>query len=71
MNEVRRCRVKSEINVLTDSRARIRKIMSDEDRALEGVSMHGHGSREATDSLSETSFILLVAIGMLEKALKC
>lgn len=65
MNEVRRLRVKCEIEQIAAMRARIKKIRDDEDRAIECAI---GGSRDASDLLSEIHLVLLVAMDKLEKA---
>lgn len=70
MNELRRIRIKCEIDLLSQVRQRIHKIRDDEDRAIAGDHNHGYGDQEVTDCLSEVGHILLVAIGRLQKARK-
>ena len=70
MNELRRIRIKCEIDLLSQVRQRIHKIRDDEDRAIAGDPNHGYGDQEVTDCLSEVGHILLVAIGRLQKARK-
>jgi hypothetical protein len=67
MNEIRRARVQCEIDLLAGVRERIARIRDDEDKALSGNSLYGDGDQEVTDALSEVGFILLVAIGRLDK----
>jgi hypothetical protein len=71
MNEVRRLRIKCEIDQLAAMRERIAKIRDDEERVVKGLSPHGEGCTEALDALSEVGCVLLVAIGKLDKARKC
>ena len=70
MNELRRIRIKCEIDVLSQARQRVQKIRDDEDRAILGDPGHGYGDQESTDALSEVGAILLIAIGKLQKARK-
>jgi hypothetical protein len=70
MNELRRIRIKCEIDQLSMARQRIHKIRDDEDRAIAGDPSHGYGNQGATDALSEVGHILLVAIGKLQRARK-
>ena len=70
MNELRRIRIKCEIDQLSQARQRVHKIRDDEDRAIRGDPNHGYGDQESTDALSEVGQILLVAIGRLQKARK-
>lgn len=70
MNEARRARIQCDIEQLVAVRERIHKIRDDEDRAIRGDSPHGPGSQEASDLLSEIGFVLMVAIGQLDKAKK-
>jgi hypothetical protein len=65
MNEVRRVRIKLEMEELAKIRERIHKIRDDEDRSISGGV---GGSQEASDLMSETACILLVAMGQLDKA---
>ena len=65
MNEVRRLRVKCEMEQLATLRERVHKIRDDEDRAIAGGV---GGSQDASDTLSEVGNILLVAIGQLDRA---
>lgn len=67
MNEVRRLRVKCEIDQLAVMRERIHKIRDDEGRAIQGGV---GGNQKATDLLSEVGLILLVALDKLQKAKK-
>lgn len=71
MNEVRRLRVKCEIEQLAHMRERIAKIRDEEERVIKGLSPHGEGSTEAVDALSEVGFVLLAAIGKLDKVRTC
>ena len=68
MNEVRRLRIKCEIDRLAEMRERLHKIRDDEDRVIRGLSPNGDGNEEASDLLSEVGFILLVALDKLQKA---
>lgn len=68
MNEVRRLRIKCEIDQLAAVRERLHKIRDDEDRVLQGLSPNGDGNEEAADLLSEVGFILLVVLDKLQKA---
>ena len=70
MNELRRIRIKCEIDLLSQVRQRVQKIRDDEDRAISGDPNHGYGDQESTDTLSEVGQILLFAIGKLQKARK-
>jgi hypothetical protein len=70
MNELRKIRIKCEIDQLSQARQRINKIRDDEDRAISGDPNHGYGDKESADVLSEVGAILLVAIGKLQKARK-
>lgn len=70
MNEVRRLRIKCEIDQLAAVRERLHKIRDDEDRVLQGLSPNCDGSAEASDLLSEVGFILMVALDRLQKAKK-
>lgn len=70
MNELRRIRIKCEIDLLSQVRQRVQKIRDDEDRAISGDPIHGYGDQESTDALSEVGAILLIAIGKLQKARK-
>jgi hypothetical protein len=65
MNEVRRLRIKCEMEQLATLRERVHKIRDDEDRAIAGGV---GGSQDASDTLSEVGNILLVAIGQLDRA---
>ena len=71
MNEVRRLRVKCEIEQLAHMRERIAKIRDDEERVIKGLSPHGEGSTEAVDTLTEVGFALLAVIGKLDKVRTC
>jgi hypothetical protein len=71
MNEVRRARIKCDIEMLACICERIDKIRDDEDRALRGETPHGPGSKEAADMLTEATYILLKAINQLQKARGC
>lgn len=68
MNEVRRARVKCDIDILAAARDRIDKIRDDEDRAIRGECQHGPGSQSATDFLTEAGHILGVVVDLLQKA---
>ena len=70
MNELRRIRIKCEIDLLSQVRQRVQKIRDDEDRAISGDTNHWYGDQESTDALSEVGAILLIAIGKLQKARK-
>ncbi len=70
MNEVRRLRIKCEIEQLAAARERIAEIRDDEERVVKGLSPHGDGAAEVVDALSEVGAVLLVAIGKLDKARK-
>ena len=70
MNELRRIRIKCEIDQLSQARQRIHKILDDEDLAIRVDPNHGYGDKESTDALSEVGAILLIAIGKLQKARK-
>jgi hypothetical protein len=70
MNEVRRLRIKCEIDQIAAARERIAKIRDDEERVVKGLSPHGDGSAEVVDTLSEIGAVLLIAIGKLDKARK-
>jgi len=65
MNEVRRVRIRLEMEELSKLRERVHKIRDDEDRAIAGGV---GGSQDASDTLSEVGNILLVAIGQLDRA---
>ena len=65
MNEVRRLRIKCEMEQLATLRERVHKIRDDEDRSIAGGV---GGSQDASDTLSEVGNILLVAIGQLDRA---
>jgi len=65
MNEVRRLRIKCEMEQLATLRERVHKIRDDEDRAIAGGV---GGSQDASDTLSEVGNIMLVAIGQLDRA---
>ncbi len=65
MNEVRRVRIKLEMEDLAKIREKIHKIRDDEDRSIVGGV---GGSQDASDTLSEVGNILLVAIGQLDRA---
>lgn len=65
MNEVRRVRIRLEMEELSKLRERVHKIRDDEDRAIAGGV---GGSQDASDTLSEVGNILLVAIGQLDCA---
>lgn len=65
MNEVNRVRIKLEMEEIAKIRERIHKIRDDEDRSIAGGV---GGSQEASDLMSETGCILLVALGQLDKA---
>ncbi len=69
-NEVRRLRIKCEIEQLAAARERIAKIRDDEERVVKGLSPHGDGAAEVVDALSEVGAVLLAAIGKLDKARK-
>lgn len=66
MNDARRLCLKGEIDILSAMRERLHKIRDDEDRISNGK--YGETNQEVTDLLSETGFILLVAIDKLNKA---
>lgn len=68
MNEDRRARLWSEIELLTSIRDRVKRIRDDEDKARRGSPRHGHGSEYASDFLSEAIIVLLIVINKLEKA---
>lgn len=68
MNEDRRARLWSEIELLSGIRHRVKEIRDDEDHARRGSAAHGYGSQEASDLLSEASHILLIVIDLLERA---
>ena len=68
MNEVRKARIKCDIDILAAARERIDKIRDDEDRPLRGEHAHGPGSQDATDMLTEAGRILGVVVSMLHKA---
>ncbi len=68
MNEVRKARIKCDIDILAAARERIDKIRDDEERALRGDNAHGYGSQDATDMLTEAGRILGVVVSMLHKA---
>ena len=70
MNELRRIRIKCEIDLLSPVRQRVQKIRDDEDRAISGDPNHGYGDQDSTDALSDVGSILLIAIGKLQKARK-
>lgn len=70
MNELRRIRIKCEIDLLSQVRQRVQKIRDDEDRAISGDPGQGYGDQESTDALSEVGAVLLIAIGKLQKARK-
>ena len=65
MNEVRRVRIRIEMDELAKLRERVHKIRDDEDRSIAGGV---GGSQDASDTLSEVGNILLVAIGQLDRA---
>lgn len=65
MNEVRRVRIRLEMEELSKLRERVHKIRDDEDRAIAGGV---GGSQDASDTLSEVGNILLVALGQLDRA---
>ena len=65
MNEVRRLRIKCEMEQLATLRERVHKIRDDEDRAIAGGV---GGSQDASDTLSEVGNILLVVLGLLGRA---
>ena len=65
MNEVRRLRIKCEMEQLATLRERVHKIRDDEDRAIAGGA---GGSQDASDTLSEVGNILLVVLGLLGRA---
>ena len=67
MTEVRRLRIKCEIEQLAAIRERIHRIRDDEDRAI-AAGMPGAGSQGATDLLSEAGLILLVVMDKLRRA---
>ncbi len=65
MNEFRRLRIKSAMELLAELREKIHKIRDDEDRSVaSGID----GSQDASDLLSEVGNILLVALGQLDRA---
>ena len=68
MNEVRRARIKCDVDILMHARERIEKIRDDEDRAIRGEPSHGYGNQSASDFLSEASQTLMVAIDRLNRA---
>jgi hypothetical protein len=68
MNEVRRARIKCDIEMLACIRERIDKIRDDEDRALRGNTPHGPGSQESSDMLTDAAYALLIVIEKLRKA---
>lgn len=70
MNEGRRNRIESDIELLVCIRDRVKRIRDDEGHARRGSAQHGYGSDEAFDSLSEASHVLLIAIDKLRKAQK-
>lgn len=65
MNEVRRLRIKCEMEQLATLRERVHKIRDDEDRAIAGGV---GGSQDASDTLSEVGNIMLVVLGLLGRA---
>ena len=65
MNEVRRVRIRIEMDEIAKLRERVHKIRDDEDRSIAGGL---DGSQDASDTLSEVGNILLVAIGQLDRA---
>lgn len=65
MNEVRRVRIRLEMEGLAKLRERVHKIRDDEDRAIAGGL---DGSQDASDTLSEVAHILLVVLGLLDRA---
>ena len=65
MNEVRRLRIKCEMEQLATLRERVHKIRDDEDRSIAGGV---GGSQDASDTLSEVGNILLVVLGLLGRA---
>ena len=65
MNEVRRLRIKCEMEQLATLRERVHKIRDDEDRAIAGGA---GGSQDASDTLSEVGNIMLVVLGLLGRA---
>lgn len=70
MNDERRARLWNEIELLTAVRDRVKRIRDDEDNGRRGSPRHGYGSEDASDSLSDASHILLIAIDRLERARK-
>ena len=65
MNEVRRVRIRLEMEELSKLRERVHKIRDDEDRAIAGGV---GGSQDASDTLSEVGNIMLVVLGLLGRA---
>lgn len=65
MNEVRRVRIRLEMEELAKLRERVHKIRDDEDRSIAGDC---GGSQDASDTLSEAAHILLVVLGLLDRA---
>lgn len=71
MNEVRRARIKCDIDLLSCIRERIDKIRDDEDRALRGDPLHGFGNAAACVFLSEASQALMIVIDRMQRAKQC
>lgn len=71
MNELRRSRIKCEIDIISTARDRIDKIRDDEERALRGDHSQEYGSQGAADLLTEASHILGVVSAILQKAKQC
>jgi len=65
MKDVRRVRIRIEMEELAKLRERVHKIRDDEDREIAGGV---GGSQDASDTLSEVGNILLVALGQLDRA---
>jgi hypothetical protein len=68
MNELRRVRIKCQIDLIAHARELIDKIRDDEDRAIRGENQHGAGCQASSDFLSEASHRLMVVIDRLQKA---
>lgn len=71
MNEVRRARIRCDIELVAAVRERIEKIRDDEARGLTDANFGTGASEAALDYLSEASHCCLVVIDRLQKAKQC